>query len=69
MPPSPLTTGVSVSCLQKTLGRKRAHKGSFKDGKWIVGQLRAEHDQEGVSVGPIQGLCEPEKMRSGLAGH
>lgn len=35
LPPLPLTAGVSVSLLfaQRTLGRKRAHKGSFKDGE------------------------------------
>jgi hypothetical protein len=22
--------------MQRTLGRKRAHKGSFKDGKWLL---------------------------------
>lgn len=64
-PPPLLTAGFYVSCLQKTLGRKRVHKGSFKDGKWFPGKLRAERGQEG----PIRGLRGPEKMRSGWAGH
>ncbi|XP_015425996.1 PREDICTED: rho guanine nucleotide exchange factor 16 [Myotis davidii] len=39
-PSSLLTTGVSVLFAQKTLGRKRAHKGSFKDDPRFYQEIR-----------------------------
>lgn len=57
-PPSLLTAGVSVSFAQKTLGRKRAHKGSFKDGECGLGAAvgRAGPDETGLA-GDGEGVC------------